>query len=186
MKPVESCRLSIEILAFSLCSLAGSANAEPFTYRLSNRPDGAARPPPYGLRLDALYSTTAGHDVFTFNVGHPLSAMFLAYQDGDTPLDLSDDAAGIGGVAFGGRDTGLGCLDAKHRGLWWVGFAYTDNFVSAGAGGSNVAVSPDSAQSQGFILPLSDVGGDGISDSAISLWRRLSGILPRPRSVILT
>ena len=66
-------------------------------YHLCNHPDGSARPPRYGLRLDELFDLTEGHDKFTFNFEAPGAFVYLDY-DGVTIR--------IHGIVFGGLDKG--------------------------------------------------------------------------------
>ena len=95
-------RISIEFLTkksiwagLGLCFLlmaAPMARAVPILpglYNLNNHPDGGARPPLYGARWDGLFTPSAavvaatGSDstIFTTNFDHPLSAMFMDYDD---------------------------------------------------------------------------------------------------------
>ena len=94
--------------------LANASIITPGTYRLGNHPDGAARPPLYGFRLDELVNLTGGHDVFTFDFDHAGSAMFLDY-----------DGTGIHiyGTSFGGLDVGS-AYSATYSGFWNIDFTY--------------------------------------------------------------
>ncbi len=99
----------------ALASQAASASIiTPGTYRLSNHPDGAVRPPLYGFRLDELVNLTGGHDVFTFDFNHAGSAMYLDY-----------DGTGIHiyGTSFGGLDVGS-AYSATYSGFWNIDFTY--------------------------------------------------------------
>lgn len=141
---------------------AGPALATTFTYNLASHPDGNAEPPAYGLRLDELFDVTGGHDVWSFDFDDAQSNMTLVYDDGGTPGDgaLGDDTVRIFGTVFGGLDTGTEYGDPTRRGLWDVDFSYTTNLQSAGAGGVDVMVNPDSPSNNGSITPLFAVGGD--------------------------
>lgn len=91
---------------------AASASAAPIafetgTYVLSNHPDGNARFPTYGARLDNLFD---GVSPFTFDFECIGCAMTMVY-DGDT-LDIS-------GTAYGGQPDGAGgYLDNLYDGLY--------------------------------------------------------------------
>jgi hypothetical protein len=68
------------------------------TYRLRNHPDGVARPPLYGLRLDGL-TTQQSSEIFTFDFEHPQSDMRMNWDPTTRELEIY-------GVAYGGRDNG--------------------------------------------------------------------------------
>jgi len=110
-------------------------------YRLHNHPDGAERPPLYGMRLDELFNATANHDVFTFNFDHALSNMQLDY----TPTTIH-----IYGVVFGGRDNGGDYANDAYRGLYTIDFTY--NFgLGLAPGDDDVMVNPGTHYNYGTI-----------------------------------
>ncbi len=84
-------------------------------YRLHNHPDGAIRPPLYGLRLDELYNVTTGHDNFTFNFDHASSAMYLYY---------AGTWIHIFGQSYGGRDVGGAYAADNYLGVYQIDFLY--------------------------------------------------------------
>lgn len=96
--------------------VASAAYIAPGTYELHNHPDGSARPPAYGLRLDELVDMTPGHDKFTFDFDHPQSAMFL---------DYTGDTVRIYGQMYGGLDTGTEYAIDENLGIYTVDFIYT-------------------------------------------------------------
>ncbi len=107
------------LLVFGLlAALSGRAEATILdigTYQLHNHPDGNARPPLYGLRLDELYNDKSWlNEVFTFDFDHPDAAMYLSFDGSDIE---------IWGVAYGGRDTGS-TYDGVYDGLWEIHFTY--------------------------------------------------------------
>lgn len=110
---------------FVLAGLAGvalSASASaavivvPGLYKLNNHPDGSARPPLYGMRLDELYNATASHDVFTFNFDHALS---------DMKMLITSSSIRIYGKAYGGRDTGGAYAADVYAGVYDIDFTYS-------------------------------------------------------------
>jgi hypothetical protein len=103
-------------------NVAGAAVIAPGTYRLNNHPDGGARPPLYGLRLDELFNVTGGHDVFTFDFDDSRS---------DMRLDYDGTSIHIYGDVFGGWDTGT-TYDSTYSGLWAVAFTYEPHADQAG------------------------------------------------------
>lgn len=106
------------LAAASVIVLAGAAHGafiQHGTYQLHNHPDGAVRPPSYGLRLDELYDVTSGHDNFTFDFDAPGSAMFM---------DVTATTIRIYGVSFGGRDTGSSYANDIYRGFYEIDFLY--------------------------------------------------------------
>lgn len=138
---------------------AGAAVTE---YMLFNHPDGNARPPKYGLRLDELFDITSNHDVFTFDFEHASSRMRLLYDDADTPSDLTDDTVRITGTVFGGLDRGSD-YHPDYSGVWEVDFVYRRNIVS---GGTQIEVGPDSPDNTGFIRSTFGMG----NNDPIALW----------------
>ena len=118
--------------AFAACALAagallaGPADAsviDPGLYRLGNHPDGNAREPGYGLRLDELFDVNPGaHDVFTFDFEEAGSDMFLSY-DGSS--------VHIFGTAFGGLDTGSE-YDPAHSSLVAIDFLFSAIAMASG------------------------------------------------------
>lgn len=142
--------------------LSGSAGAVVTEYILFNHPDGSARPPKYGLRLDELFNITSNHDVFTFDFEHAASRMRLFYDDADTPGDLTDDEVRIAGTVFGGLDRGSD-YHPDYSGIWEVDFRYTENFVS---GGTQIEIGPNSPNNTGFIRSTFGMG----NNEPIPMW----------------
>lgn len=99
------------------------------TYTLSNHPDGAENPPPYGLRIDELVDVTSGNDVFTFDFDADGSSVSLILQA---------NRITISGRAFGGLDVG-GDYDPNIRGFWNFMMIY-DTEVQAVPGDDDVWV----------------------------------------------
>ncbi len=136
--------------AFAGLAIAAAAHGAVIvngTYQLRNHPDGAARPPLYGLRLDELYNATASHDIFTFNFDHAMSNM---------RMDVTNTTIRIYGVTMGGRDTGGSYAADAYNGLYTVDFTYSigvgpkpsddDRWVKYGA--------PDMQNSGTIMTPL--------------------------------
>lgn len=124
-------------------------------YRLHNHPDGAERPPLYGLRLDELINITSGHDVFTFNFDDPASNMQMVY--GGSTLHIF-------GQAFGGLDSGSAYHPA-HSGLWEIDMTYAA--VTTVPSDDDLWINTPDASNVGFIrpvggqpIPLYDFSGD--------------------------
>lgn len=130
------------------CAPAGAAIIQQGTYRLHNHPDGSARPPLYGLRLDELYDVTANHDVFTFNFDAPGSAMYM---------DFTGSAIHIYGVSWGGRDVGNDYANDAYRGFYTIDFLY-DRVVGIVPGDDDLFVEPPYHQYNlgSIITPLND------------------------------
>ncbi len=104
-------------LFFAAASQAPAAAILPGTYQLHNHPDGNARPPLYGLRLDELYNVTGSNDIFTFDFDHASSSMTMVYNNVAGTIHIS-------GITFGGRDTGTSYANDAYRGLYSVDFLY--------------------------------------------------------------
>ena len=124
-------------------------------YFLNNHPDGNARPPGYGLRLDELIDVTGGHDIFTFDLQHPLSDVILRYDDAGTPGKSKDDTIRIFGTIFGGLDIGS-AYDPANSGLWSLDFTYRENIE---VNGTSLTVTEADEDNTGFITSLSGLNG---------------------------
>lgn len=112
----------IKVLAISLLlGVAHTAQAISFgTYQLHNHPDGAARPPLYGLRLDGLLDGNT-NSIYTFDFDDAANGagVFLDYTAGNIH---------IYGSAWGGLENGSSYVSPQ---LWTIDFTY------------NVGVSPN-------------------------------------------
>lgn len=110
--------VALATAAIGLSLSAGVANATVLQYQLNNHPDGSARPPAYGFRLDELYNATASHDVFTFDFDHASSSMMM-------DIDLTAGTIRLFGQAFGGRDIGTGYANDQYLGVYSIDMIYT-------------------------------------------------------------
>ncbi len=106
------------VAGFVACASAQAVPliAVPGLYKLHNHPDGSARPPLYGLRLDELYNSTGDHDIFTFDFDNALS---------DMKLLITSSSIHIYGKAYGGRDIGSGYAAEAKTGLYTIDFTYS-------------------------------------------------------------
>lgn len=121
------------------------------TFRLSDHPDGAMRPPTYGLRLDGLVGGDS-NDEFTFTFNHSEAELYLT-------LDQDASTVRIYGTVYGGRDSGSS-YDPGLVGTWEVDFLYdTSLAVSAGGDGktNDITVLPG-AGNTGTLTFLSGAG----------------------------
>lgn len=126
----------------------GTASAAIINYNLASHPDGAVAPPPYGLRLDGLY-TLDSSDEWTFDFSNPASNMKLI-------LDTNTETVRIYGTTYGGRDTGAS-YDTDLQGLFQVDFSYSANVTvdDSGLPLLEVESSPEApATNNGFIRAL--------------------------------
>jgi hypothetical protein len=122
---------------------AGVIILAPGLYQLHNHPDGDARPPLYGLRLDELIDVTPDDDDFTFSFDDGGAEMFLELR--------ADSSIHIFGTVFGGLDIGDD-YDPALSGFWDITFTYDtskpvtddDDFV----------VNPPQNPNTGTITPL--------------------------------
>ncbi|MGE3181374.1 MAG: hypothetical protein AB7N71_07070 [Phycisphaerae bacterium] len=114
------------------------------TYELNNHPDGAIRPPTYGLRLDGLDGNNQHN--FTFDFDNDASDMRMT-------LNLNNGSIRIFGTTYGGRDMGTAYQNPSMgaTGLWQVDFTYNAN-VSVRSDGAIVVA--ESQQNSGYIQPL--------------------------------
>jgi len=134
-------RYAFALIAISISSAAQAAMINPGNYTLHNHPDGGARPPLYGMRLDELINVTGGHDVFTFNFDHEKSEMKLTYTGSQIH---------IYGKAYGGLDTGSSYGNATYRGVWNIDFTYNVG-VGAVPGDDDIHVVAPTGSNSGTI-----------------------------------
>ncbi len=136
------------LVALIGASAASGAIIAPGLYELHNHPDGAAIPPPYGMRLDELYNTSPDHDIFTFNFDDPGSNMQMM---------VTATTIHIFGVSVGGWDIGGGYDAGPTFGLYTIDFLYTVG-VMPSPGDDDVQVVAPSGTNFGTILtPLGDL-----------------------------
>lgn len=87
--------------------LASSVLADPvvlFQSKLGDHPDGAMRPPAYGLRLDNVFASEGGSGVTTFSFQRSGASVLLKILDMNS--DGAADAINISGKMYGGVDSG--------------------------------------------------------------------------------
>jgi len=160
--------------------MARAVSILPGLYNLNNHPDGGARPPLYGARWDGLFTPSAavvaatGSDstIFTTNFDHPLSAMFMDY----------DDIAGtihIFGTSWGGRDDATfpapapdpappldDYIDDIFRGLFTIDFTYTGIVPVPGDDDLWCPAASCDGMNSGFITAPSGLGTVFLEDKA--------------------
>lgn len=127
---------------FAAFVAVGSAQAaiEDGAYVLHNHPDGDARPPLYGLRLDGLDGTSS--HVYTFNFDYSdiahTSNMMMTVDQGAGTIHIFGDM-------FGGHDTGTSYDTANDLAGWWhVDFTYDLN-VRLASGDDDLVAGPDTS-----------------------------------------
>jgi len=114
---------------FALAVPTFSASAVSITnglYHLHSHPDGGARPPAYGLRLDGLFDGNQNVTI-TFDFDGPDAAMFMDVDV--TPGDPGASTIRIYGKAWGGVDGGGAYVSPK---LYDIDFTYVDVKMIAG------------------------------------------------------
>jgi uncharacterized repeat protein (TIGR01451 family) len=110
-------------------------------YQLHDHPDGNARSPLYGLRLDELFG---GFDTVTFSFD----------QGGaDVTMEVDGSNVTISGTVYGGRDTGSS-YDSDNSGLWDLYFRYTDALDPVSGDDDLFAEGWEAGKGQGAITPL--------------------------------
>lgn len=138
----------------ALAAVSGSAHGAAIlngTYALHNHPDGNARPPLYGAKLNELYDVTSGLDVFTFDFDAPGAAMFL---------DFTGSTIRIYGQALGGRDTGTTYANDQYLGMYTFDFTYQYGVGLAPGDDDVMVVLPPTKYNYGTLLAPT---GDTIS-----------------------
>jgi MYXO-CTERM domain-containing protein len=133
---------------------------EPGLYQLHNHPDGGARPPLYGLRLDELIDVTGDDDHFTFSFDDDGAEMFLELR--------ADSSIHIFGTVFGGLDIG-DTYDPALSGLWDITFTYDtskpvtdddDLFVNPPQDPNTGTITPQFGPDAGIPVDLFDYPGE--------------------------
>lgn len=107
---------TIQVTMRADVSESGSPTLGNGLYRLNNHPDGSARWPLYGLRLDKLFHD---HQPITFDFEH---------NDSDVWMQVDGSSIIIFGQVFGGKDGGSTYI-AGQSGLWDLYFRY-DNVIA--------------------------------------------------------
>ncbi len=144
---LSACALGALALSFAAGSAHG-AIIQQGTYALHNHPDGNARPPAYGCKLNELYNVTDGMDVFTFDFDHPQSNMTLVYTG--TTITIS-------GQSWGGRDTGTAYANDQYQGLYTFYFTYYWGVGLAPGDDDLMVVLPQNRYNYGsLVTPLGD------------------------------
>lgn len=114
---MKNCLLLAGIAGAAVCASSQAAViVVPGLYQLHNHPDGSARPPLYGMRLDELYNATANHDIFTFDFDHAMSNMKMM---------ITSTSIHIYGQAYGGRDNGGTYAADVYAGVYSIDFTYS-------------------------------------------------------------
>lgn len=136
--------LTLSAIALAWGTTASAAVLADGIYQLGNHPDGQARPPVYGLRLDGLDGNNSS--IFTFDFTDDAAdsaddgaAMFM-------DVDTANSRIRIWGTAYGGLDVGS-AYDGTVSGLWDIDFTYSANITVGG----NIVVGPDSPSNDGTI-----------------------------------
>ena len=126
-----------------------------------DHPDGNRNPPPYGLRLDGLFSQAADVGSFAGGVGGVGKDTTFSFQeygsnvrvkvfevntgDSDTTNDYRIE---ISGTVFGGQDDGDDAASDFGAGFYDILFSYSVNVAAVADGW---IVNPNSASNTGFI-----------------------------------
>ncbi|MGD9692425.1 MAG: hypothetical protein AB7G17_13390 [Phycisphaerales bacterium] len=100
------------------------AHAVSMQFILSDHPDGDQNPPPYGLRMDNLFSSASG--VTTFSFDHHADTI-LTVDDSGGPLTINIHGTVYGGVASG-ANSGYGL------GSFTLDFTFSLNVSPSGTG----------------------------------------------------
>jgi len=163
MSNFAKCLFSLMVVALSGASANAAAIQFGATYGLNNHPDGNARPPQYGLRLDELWDVTGGNDIFTFDFDAADSAMFMS-------ISAAGDEIRIFGTVLGGRDTGSSYANDQYLGLYDVDFTYSTGVGLVPGDDDLQVVATMGSTNGGFITPLAVMdGGPSVGGGPIAL-----------------
>jgi hypothetical protein len=134
------------IMVAFVTQLAPAAAISNGTYQLENHDDGNSNPPPYGMRLDELYNTTGGNDIFTFDFEGAGANMMMT---------VTNTTIHIFGTALGGEDTGASHAANNYLGLYDIDFTYNVGVQSLEPTDDDMAVIPPASGSNfGTLTPL--------------------------------
>ncbi|MGH8670946.1 MAG: hypothetical protein ACREUA_02760 [Burkholderiales bacterium] len=102
---------------FLVAGHSASASTLLATYDLLDHPDGGAKPPQYGLRLDGI---SGNGSIWTFSFEDDKG---LGSHTGASSMKMKvfDDKLELFGQVYGGKDTGTG-WGASDQGLWNLNF----------------------------------------------------------------
>lgn len=142
------------IILTGLFISSAPVSADIIAYNLSSHPDGSKSPPPYGLRLDGLYTLDTS-DVWGFDFDHASSSMRMT-------INTDTDVVRIFGQSYGGLDVGLS-YDTDLQGLWDIDFTYSVNVSITGSGTPliDVVVDPEAPLSNNGTLTALFSATDG-------------------------
>lgn len=147
-----------------------------FTTPILNHPDGNVSPPPYGLRLDDLFTQTpssgslpggvGGITTFSFAPGDGANMnMEVSMSGSDLEINISGTAKG--GVAVGGS-YGYG------EGLFAIDFTYTMNVEGVPGPMGGFKVTPNDVDNNGTITALAG-NADITAGTEWSFWDEVNG-----------
>ncbi len=163
------CLFSLAVICLASASADAAAIQLGATYGLHNHPDGGARPPEYGLRLDELFNETGGNDIFTFDFDDASSAMFMSINAGGNEIRIF-------GTVLGGRDVGGSYANDQYLGLYEVDFTYSFGVGSVPGDDDLQVLETMGSTNGGFIAPLAVVdGGPSVGGGAITLGETANG-----------
>ena len=169
MKQFGKCLFALTAICLASTSVDAAAIQLGATYGLNNHPDGSARPPSYGLRLDELFNETGGNDIFTFDFDAVGSAMFMSISAGG-------DEIRIFGTVYGGRDTGSSYANDQYLGLYEVDFTYSTGVGLVPGDDDLQVLATMGSTNGGFIAPLAVMdGGPSIGGGPIALGETANG-----------
>lgn len=152
-------------------ALASGAMADPVVLlqtRLGDHPDGAARPPAYGLRLDGLFRDEGGTGgITTFSFQQNGASVLLKVLDADGDMSTTNDRSiSISGIVYGGEDAGTGY--GFGAGLYKLDFTFS---VGVDEESNGWSASSD-ASNGGFLMAMGDYGGGVDSGDMFNLVQR--------------
>lgn len=156
-------RYGITALVFAAVGLIlpRPASAADITFALANHPDGNAKPPAYGLRLDELFlqAPTAGN--LTNPVGGTTTFSFDPADGASMTVTTSvvglDIQINISGTVYGGVDTGVAY--GFGEGLYDVNFTYRMNVSETAGPDGGHTVAAINAMNNGTITAQAGITG---------------------------
>ncbi len=156
--------------------MALPASAINFTTPILNHPDGDVNPPPYGLRLDELFTQTPTSGSLVGGVGGITTFSFDPADGASMSMTVSDLGGdleiSISGVAKGGVDAGG--TYGYGEGLFAIDFTYRMNVEGVPGPDGGWKITPNHAMNNGTITALAG-NTDITAGTEWTLWDQVNG-----------
>ncbi|GJM26267.1 MAG: hypothetical protein DHS20C16_26820 [Phycisphaerae bacterium] len=152
------------------------ASAFNFTTPILNHPDGDVNPPPYGLRMDELFTQTPSSGSIVGGVGGITTFSFAPGDGANMTMNVNDLGGdleiNISGVAKGGVDAGGSY--GYGEGLFAIDFTYSMNVEGVPGPNGGWKVTPNNVANNGTITALAG-NTDITAGTEWTFWDEVNG-----------